>query len=263
MATPPVAEGFQPRAHWAPTTPLRRVLFLLRLTVDLQTYSIHRDLRRELAGFSGRLLDVGCGNSPFRHLLDPATTQYQGVDVAAAADFGYRNPDTAYYDGHALPFPDASFDAVQCTEVLEHIPDPTETIREIHRVLRPGGRLFVTIPWSARFHYQPLDYHRYTPSMLRQLFASFPAPVIRPRGTDLSSIASKVVVGYARNVLALKPGRPVDWLLWPVRLLIAVAAFPLLMLALFLGHCGILWGLGSIDDPLGYTVTARKTVTHG
>ena len=69
MATPPVAEGFQPRAHWAPTTPLRRVLFLLRLIVDLQTCSIHRDLRRELAGFSGRLLDVGCGTGLSFELL--------------------------------------------------------------------------------------------------------------------------------------------------------------------------------------------------
>jgi SAM-dependent methyltransferase len=259
MATPPPsAEGFQPRAHWAPTTPLRRLLFLLRLTADLQTNSIYRDLRRELAGFSGRLLDVGCGNSPFRHLLNPATTRYQGVDVAAAADFGYQNPDTVYYDGHVLPFPDASFDAVLCTEVLEHIADPAETIREIHRVLKPGGRLVLTIPWSARFHYQPFDYHRYTPSMLLRLFAAFPAPVVTPRGTDLSSIASKVVVSYARNVLALKPVRPAGWLLWPVRLLVAVAAFPLLLLALGLGHCGIRWALGSNDDPLGYTVTARK-----
>lgn len=263
MAPPPAAEDFQPRAHWAPTTPLRRLLFLLRLTGDLQTNTIYRDLRRELAGFSGRLLDVGCGNSPFRHLLDPAVTRYQGVDVAVAADFGYQNPDTVYYDGHVLPFPDASFDAVLCTEVLEHIAEPAETIREIYRVLKPGGRLLLTIPWSARFHYQPHDYHRYTPSMLLRLFASFATPVVRPRGTDFCSIASKVVVAYARNGLALKPAQPVDWLLWPVRLLVAVAAFPLLMLALFLGHCGILWGLGSGDDPLGYTVTARKPVSHG
>jgi SAM-dependent methyltransferase len=259
MATPPGStEGFQPRAHWAPTTPLRRLLFLLRLAADLQTNSIYRDLRRELAGFSGRLLDVGCGNSPFRHLLSPATSRYQGVDVAAAANFGYKNPDTVYYDGHVLPFPDASFDAVLCTEVLEHIADPAETIREIHRVLKPAGRLVLTIPWSARFHYQPLDYHRYTPSMLTQLFAAFPTLEVRPRGTDLSSIASKVVVAYARNVLALKPVGLTGWLFWPVRLLVTVAAFPLLLLALFLGHCGVQWALGSNDDPLGYTVTARK-----
>lgn len=256
-------EGFQPRAHHAPTTPLRRLLFRLRLLGDLQTNTIHRDLRRELAGFSGKLLDVGCGNSPFRHLLDPATTQYQGVDVAAAEDFGYRNPDTVYYDGHVLPFSDASFDAVLCTEVLEHIPDPAETLREIHRVLKPGGKLLLTIPWSARFHYQPFDYHRYTPSMLQQLFAAYGSPVVTPRGTDFTTIASKIVVAYARNLVRLKPAAAADWLLWPVRLVAAVVTAPLLALALLLGHCGILFGLGSNDDPLGYTVVARKSASHG
>lgn len=251
-------EGFQPPAHWAPTTPARRALYQVRLLLDLQANSIERDLRATFAGFRGRLLDVGCGNSPYRHLLDPAATQYQGVDVPAAADFGYQNPDIVYYDGHALPFPDATFDAVLCTEVIEHIPDPTEIIREMHRVLKPGGRLIATIPWSARFHYQPFDYHRYTPSMLQPLFAMFATTAITSRGTDLSSIASKIVVAYARNVLALRPRSATDWLVWPLRLLLAVLVSPVLAGALLLGHAGIRWGLGSPDDPLGHTVIARK-----
>jgi len=256
--TPARAEGFQPRAHWAPTTPVRRLLYELRLLVDLQTCSIERDLRAALAGFRGRLLDVGCGNSPFRHLLDPAVAQYQGVDVAAAADFGYQNPDTVYYDGRVLPFPDASFDAVLCTEVVEHIPDPTETIREIRRVLKPGGLLIVTIPWSARFHYQPYDYHRYTPSMLASLFAAFAGPVVKPRGTDLSVIASKIIVASARNVLALKPRTAAGWIAWPFRFVLALLNLPVLAVVVPLGHAGVRWGLGSSDDPLGYTVLARK-----
>jgi SAM-dependent methyltransferase len=241
-----------------PDTPLRRLLYHLRLLGDLQTNSIRRDLQPTLAGFRGKLLDVGCGNGPFRHLLDPAATTYQGVDVEEAAAFGYRNPAVVYYDGRVLPFPDASFDAVLCTEVIEHIPDPAETIREMHRVLKPGGLLLVTLPWSARFHYQPHDYHRYTPSMLATLFAGFPAPRITPRGTDFSSIASKLVVVYARNVLALNPRGVTDWLAWPFRLLLAGFSLPFLLIALLFGHAGIRWGWGSADDPLGYTVLAHK-----
>ena len=258
VPTPPSREGFQPPVHWAPTTPVRRLRYGARLLLDLQTNSIERHVREHFAGFNGRLLDVGCGNSPFRHLLDPRTTQYQGVDVPAAADFGYKNPDTVYYDGKVLPFADNSFDAVLCTEVLEHIPDPVEPLREIHRVLKPGGLLMLTLPWSARFHYQPYDYHRYTPSTLLSLFAGFTSPQVKPRGTDLSAIASKVVVAYARNVLALRPHRFAGILAWPFRLLAAVLAFPLLLLALVLGHGGIRWGWGSNDDPLGYTIIARK-----
>ncbi|MDB6114577.1 MAG: Methyltransferase type 11 [Lacunisphaera sp.] len=258
MPAAPSTEGFQPRAHWAPTTPWRRALYELRLLGDLQTNSIRADLADALADFRGALLDVGCGNSPFRHLLDPAHTRYQGADVQAAADFGYHNPDVVYFDGRVLPFPDASFEAVLCTEVLEHVAAPAEIIREMHRVLKPGGLLLVTIPWSARFHYQPLDYHRYTPSMLAELFAGFATPLIKPRGTDFSSIASKIVVAYARNVLALRPTDAAGFLAWPFRLIAAIVAFPVLLLALLLGHGGIRWGWGSSDDPLGYTVIARK-----
>lgn len=255
---PAPAEGFQPRAHWAPDTPLRRLLFTLRLGADLQTNTINRDLRREFADFSGRLIDIGCGNSPFRHLLDPARTQYQGIDVEVAASFGYKNPDTVYYDGKVIPFPDDSFDAVLCTEVLEHVPEAGPFVREMHRVLKPGGLALVTLPWSARFHYQPHDYHRYTPSSLQLIFASFRECTIRPRGTDFSSIASKSVVAYVRNLLRLKPAAPAGWLLIPFRLLGAVLGLPLLCITLALGHAGILFGLGSTDDPLGYTIVLKK-----
>jgi SAM-dependent methyltransferase len=252
------AEGFQPRAHWAPDTPLRRLLFTLRLGADLQTNTIYRDLRRELAGFSGRLIDIGCGNSPFRHLLDPARTQYQGIDVKVAANFGYQNPDTIYYDGQVIPFPDDSFDGVLCTEVLEHVPEAGAFVREMHRVLKPGGLALVTLPWSARFHYQPYDYHRYTPTSLQLIFAPFRECTIRPRGTDFSAIASKSVVAYARNLLRLKPVAPAGWLMIPFRLLGAFLGLPFLFAALALGHAGILLGLGSTDDPLGYTIVLRK-----
>jgi SAM-dependent methyltransferase len=258
VTMPASKEAFQPRAHWAPDTPGRRLLYHLRLLGDLQTNTIYRDLKRELTGFAGNLLDVGCGNSPFRHLLDAARTTYQGVDIQTAADFGYRNPDTVYYDGQTLPFADNSFAGILCTEVLEHVPDPAPFVREVHRVLKPGGLALVTIPWSARFHYQPHDYHRYTPSMLRSLFAAFSRCEIRARGTDYTAIASKIVVIYARNLLGLKPRTSSNWLLIPVRLVGAVLAFPLLLLTLALGHAGILFGCGSDDDPLGYTIILRK-----
>jgi len=251
-------EGFQPRAHWAPDTPARRLAYRLRLIADLQTNTIDRDLRRELPTWSGRVLDVGCGNSPFRHLLNAGKVRYQGIDVEAAASFGYANPDVIYYDGKTIPFDANTFDAVMCTEVLEHVPEPEPFIAELHRVLKPGGRAVVTLPWSARFHYQPYDYHRYTPSMLTRLFTNFTRCHITPRGTDFTVIGSKVVVAFIRNLLRLKPARASDVLWIPLRLLAAVISLPFLLVALLLGHAGILFGWGSTDDPLGYTLVLEK-----
>jgi SAM-dependent methyltransferase len=258
VASTSQVEGFQPRAQWSPSTPISRLLFYLRLIADLQTNSIYRDLRKHLAGFSGRLLDIGCGNSPFRHLLDPTISKYQGIDVERASSFGYRNPQTIYYDGKVIPFADQSFDAFLCTEVLEHVLDPSELIGEMHRVLKPGGLGIITIPWSARFHYQPFDYHRYTPSALEAIFQPFASQKISSRGTDISSIASKIAVGYIRNILRIKPSNMKNFLFTPFRVLNVVLVTPILLVALVLGHCGILFGLGSMDDPLGYTIIVKR-----
>ena len=74
------------------------------------------------------------------------------------------------FEGNKLPFENESFAAVFCTEVLKHLERPEGLIEEMHRVMRQDGRAFVTLPWSARFHYAPHDYGRYTPSKLRLMF---------------------------------------------------------------------------------------------
>ncbi len=258
MASTSQVEGFQPRAQWPPSTPITRLLFYLRLTADLQTNSIYRDLRKHLTGFSGKLLDIGCGSSPFRHLLDPTISKYHGIDVKEASSFGYRNPHAIYYDGKVIPFADQFFDGVLCTEVLEHVLEPSELIGEMHRVLKRGGLGIITVPWSARVHYKPFDYHRYTPSALETIFQPFDYQMISSRGTDVSSIASKIVVCYIRNLLRIKRSDIKNCLFAPLRVLNALLGIPILLVALILGHCGILFGLGSMDDPLGYTIIVKK-----
>ena len=61
-----------------------------------------------------------------------------------------------------IPFPDGHFDALLCTEVLEHAVAPEALIAEMHRVLRPGGSLVLTVPFAARVHHIPYDFHRFT-----------------------------------------------------------------------------------------------------
>ena len=87
-------------------------------------------------------------------------------------------------------------------------------------------------------------------------FATF--ALISSRGTDVSSIASKIVVCYIRNLLRIKPSDMKNCLFAPLRVLNALLGIPILLVALILGHCGILFGLGSMDDPLGYTIIVKK-----
>ncbi len=68
----------------------------------------------------------------------------------------------AQADVASLPFADSCFDIVICAEVLEHVPDPRAVLRELHRVLKPGGTLLACVPFLVRIHADPYDYGRYT-----------------------------------------------------------------------------------------------------
>jgi SAM-dependent methyltransferase len=240
------SEGFTPRPHAPPSGLAARLRYSARLLADFQVRTVHAHVKAFLSGLSGSVLDLGCGEGPYRHLLG-AGARYIGVDFEGSGHFEYAGvPDVIHYDGKKLPFDTASIDHVLCTEVLEHCPAPDQIVREIHRVLRPGGTALFTVPWSARYHYIPHDYFRYTPSKLEMLFKDFPSVRIEPRGTDLTSIASKLMVFALRPLMGVGRG--------PLAVPLAGALSPLAAGALAAGHLSLVFKIGSPDDPLGYTV---------
>jgi len=120
-------------------------------TVDLQ-----RDLREVLGDVEGRVLDVGCGEQPYRPWLGEGC-DYVGVDVTDRPGVS-----AVIRPGQAWPLEDGSFAAVLCTQVLEHDSDPAHTLAEIERVLAPGGRAVITVPFAYNEHAMPHDYRRYS-----------------------------------------------------------------------------------------------------
>jgi SAM-dependent methyltransferase len=226
--------------------------FNARLLVDLQLLTCQRFLAPRLAALKGSLLDVGCGEMPFRPLL-PAGVKYTGLDVPAAGAFGMtRHPDIVDFDGRTIPFPDASFDNILCTEVLEHVEDPAGLVAEMRRVLRPGGTLVATVPFAARVHHAPYDFHRFTHFRLAKLFANFTKFEVDERGDDLAVIANKLIVVEMR----LASARPPVALLWRIPIFVALA--PFVLVALLVAHLSLAFGWGSRMDPLGYGVRAVK-----
>jgi SAM-dependent methyltransferase len=110
------------------------------------------------------LLDAGAGEAPYAALC--GHLHYTSQDFAQYDGTGTHGLHTGAWDSRRLdivsditeiPVDDASFDAVLCTEVLEHVPDPTAALRELVRVLRPSGVLLVTAPLSSLTHFAP--YH--------------------------------------------------------------------------------------------------------
>lgn len=229
-----------------------RLLNAIRLTVDLQLLTCTRFLKPRLARTSGALLDVGCGEMPFRSLL-PTSVRYTGIDVPEAMSFGMdEHDDIVTFDGANIPFPDASHDAVLCTEVLEHAVDPLKLIQEMYRVLRPGGVCLVTVPFAARVHHAPYDFHRFTRFRLAAMFSAFNDVEIIERGNDITVIANKLIVLCAR-LLQPKQG----WALL-YNGVFALLLAPFAVFALACAHLSLVFGWGSKNDPLGYAVTARK-----
>jgi len=246
------SEAFKPLAHRAPGGGVwEAALFWARVLLDLQVHTVFLDLRAFARSAAGKVVDFGCGDSPYRHLFPEGRCEYIGLDSTLAPAFDYPGREILRYDGGRLPFEDGAIDCFVSTETFEHVPDPMEKAREVLRVLRPGGRFFLTVPWSARFHYQPHDYYRYTPTALRLMFQEALELEVRARGTDVSVICAKIVVVCLRGFSARGLSRVT---LLPLALLGLIPA----ALAVLLGHLSLLTGLGSADDPLGYTVTGVK-----
>jgi ubiquinone/menaquinone biosynthesis C-methylase UbiE len=104
------------------------------------------------------ILDVGCGDGYLLRKAARRASLVLGVDVVESrlrasrggpADShcsGYPAIELAVADGQRLPFADASFDRIICTEMLEHVADAQLALRELARLLRPGGRLAISVP---------------------------------------------------------------------------------------------------------------------
>jgi SAM-dependent methyltransferase len=112
-----------------------------------------------------RVLDLGCGEgrSVDRFRRHHPEVDWVGVDIADSQEARRRRRTDATfvtYDGLVVPFPDESFDLVYSSQVLEHVRDPLGQLREINRVLRPGGALIGSTSQLEPFHSR--SYWNYT-----------------------------------------------------------------------------------------------------
>jgi SAM-dependent methyltransferase len=169
--------------------------WIIRKTILLFIRSCH-------ARMSGRLLDVGCGLMPYRDevMSSSSVSEYVGLDLERAThDRTTKHPDITW-DGKTIPLPDESFDCALATEVFEHVPDLVSLLREIRRVLKPGGKLFFTTPFVWPYHETPNDHQRWTEFGLRHHLAAagFHTSEIRPIGNWHSSLAQFFGLWVAR-----------------------------------------------------------------
>ena len=118
------------------------------------------------AAARGRVLDAGSGRGSWRGVIVAAGGAYESIDVAPRGD----DRPTWTGDIMAMPqVPDERYDCIVCHQVLEHLPRPWAALAEFHRVLRPGGRVVISVPHLSRRHELPHDYFRFTQEGLGSL----------------------------------------------------------------------------------------------
>jgi SAM-dependent methyltransferase len=248
------AERWKPPLFRPVRTRADRYLAAARRFLDLQAGSIWSDLSQLLPERRGLVLDAGCGAQPYRSLVNPEAT-YQGIDHADAKRyFGYSLPDTTYYEGDRWPVSDGSVDVVLSTETLEHISDPPVYLRQAFRCLKPGGVLILTVPFSARWHFIPHDYWRFTPTGLQRLLSTtgFTGTLVFARGNAVTVACYKVMALLLRLVMSQSQD------LWKNIILrfLGIVMLPILMLLALIANGSLMFDGG--DDCLGYTVVARR-----
>lgn len=135
-----------------------------------------------------RVLDVGAGDAPYRELF--AVHTYLTCDWEGTQYHPDRPPDIVA-PAHAIPVDAGSLDAVVCTQVLEHVPEPWVVLEEFARILRPGGTMLLTAPLTWYLHELPHDYYRFTSSGLIFLLsrAGFVDIDVRPMNNSPSTLA--------------------------------------------------------------------------
>ena len=187
------------------TPALRRAARSAADWVDLQLTHVVRTLALLAPRASGRLLDVGCGDKPYEALFTPFVSEYLGVEHRAsfeATAASLRGKADVIYEGDRLPFADASFETVLSVQVLEHTPRPAALVAEMARVLRPGGVLILSAPFSFRLHEEPHDYFRFSPHGLGELCgrAGLIIREIHPHGGLWSLVGHKLNTFLALRV---------------------------------------------------------------
>lgn len=129
-----------------------------------------------------RVLDAGAGSCPYKKYF--LHTIYESTDFKNIFDKQSKNIHDFTCSLDSIPKSNGSYDAIICTEVLEHLEYPQKAINEFYRILKKGGKLFLTTPQSWGLHGEPYHYFNFTKYGLKSLFtnAGFNIIFIRPLG---------------------------------------------------------------------------------
>ena len=118
------------------------------------------------------VLDAGAGDCHWKKIFS-SDIKYLGMDLGVGDEnCNYSNLDILG-DLRDIPLERDSVDVIISIQVLEHLPEPWKVLAEFHRVLKPGGLLFISCPQAVELHQIPYDFFRFTPFGLKSLLSTY------------------------------------------------------------------------------------------
>jgi SAM-dependent methyltransferase len=202
------------------------------------------------------MLDAGAGDSPYRDLFSHVT--YEAADVCVRQTHDYQYVDYVC-DLSEIPVPNDRYDFILCTQVLEHVPHPQKVLAEFHRVLKPGGTLWLSAPLSFEEHEIPYDFFRYTQYGFRSMMQEAGLDV-----TDIGWVQGYLgTLAYQLNLARFcLPSRPKMYGGGVLGWISAALSFPLrplfLLLAIYFARLDLRAKYTGAGHCLDYYVIARK-----
>lgn len=202
------------------------------------------------------VLDAGAGDSPYRRFFSHCT--YEATDICERDVKKYAHINYIC-DLTAIPVESLRYDFVLCTQVLEHVPDPQAVMTELSRVLKPGGRIWLSTPLSFQEHEVPYDFYRYTQFGLRHLFEKADMEIERIDWVQgyCGTVAHQL--NYARCMLPRTPagfGGGIQG--WAIAGMMACMRPLLMLLSVMLARSDLRRTFTARGHCLDYWVLARK-----
>ena len=205
-------------------------------------------IQRNLKEISGAVYDFGCGSRPYENDILRYAERYIGVDWANTLHG--LNADIIADLNKQLPIKESVADTVVSFQVLEHLSEPQIMLEEAFRILKPNGKILLSVPFQWHVHEEPYDFFRFTRYGLEYLFNKAGFDDIEIKAVTGFWTTWFLKLNYQMNRFVIGP-KPIRWLIRKI-------FFPIWWadqyLAIFLDS---IW-TNSEAETAGYFVIAHK-----
>lgn len=195
------------------------------------------------------VLDAGAGSSPYKSLF--AHTKYESADK-------FNDSCTYCCDINSIPVEDDRFNYILLNQVLEHLPEPKIALNELNRVLKPGGKIIITVPFFYQEHEKPYDFFRYTQFGLRHLLEESGYEIKRLEWLEgyFGTVAYQLKMAQQYLPLSVDSNKNIGQLIYFPLLLICRVAFFLLSAVFY--RLDTKFKFTNMGYPKNYVVIAEK-----